>query len=70
MRTNIDLDETLMTEALTLTGLHTKREVVHLALTELIRLRRKKDLADLAGRVRFVDGFDHKAMRSLRRGDR
>jgi Arc/MetJ family transcription regulator len=70
VRTNIVLDDTVVEEAMTLTGIRTKREVVHLALTELIRIRKKKDLADLAGRVQFVEGFDHKAMRDLRRGPR
>jgi Arc/MetJ family transcription regulator len=68
VRTNIVLDDNVVEEAMALTGIRTKREVVHLALTELIRLRKKKDLASLAGRIRFAGGFDHKAMRELRRG--
>jgi Arc/MetJ family transcription regulator len=70
MRTNIVLDDKLVKEAQVLTGLRTKKEVVHLALSELVRSRRKKDLADLAGRVRFAKDFDHKAMRELRGGAR
>lgn len=66
MRTNIVLDDELVKEALTVTGARTKREVVHLALQELVRARRKKNLADLAGRIRFRKGFDHKRMRKLR----
>jgi len=66
MRTNIVLDETLIQEALTLTGVRTKKEVVHLALQELVRSRKKKNLTELAGRIRFRQGFDHKAMRKLR----
>jgi Arc/MetJ family transcription regulator len=70
MRTNIVLDDKLVEEAQVLTGLRTKKEVVHLALSELVRSRRKKDLADLAGRVRFAKDFDHKALRELRGGSR
>jgi Arc/MetJ family transcription regulator len=70
MRTNIVLDDGLVKEAMVLTGLRTKKDVVQLALSELVRSRRKKDLADLAGRVRFAKDFDYKALRELRRGSR
>ena len=66
MRTNIMLDDDLVDEALQMTGARTKREVVHLALQELVRSRKKKNLADLAGKIRFRSGFDHKEMRKLR----
>lgn len=66
MRTNIVLDDDLVDEALALTGARTKREVVQLALEELVKARKKKNLADLAGRIRFRAGFDHKALRKLR----
>ena len=66
MRTNILLDDDLVEEALKASGARTKREVVHMALEELVRSRKKKNLADLAGRIRFRQGFDHKAMRKLR----
>lgn len=70
MRTNIELDDNLVSEAMALTGVKTKREVVHLALGELVRLRKKKDLADLAGRVTFAADFNHKKLRELRGGSR
>ena len=70
VRTNIELDEELVREAMSLTGVRTKREVVHLALLEMVRLRKKKDLADLAGRVRFTPDYDHKKLRGLRGGPR
>ena len=66
MRTNIVLDDELVKEALAVTGATTKREVVHLALEELVRARKKKNLADLSGRIRFRRGFDHKTMRKMR----
>jgi len=66
MRTNIVLDDQLVDEALELTGARTKREVVQLALEELVKSMKKKNLADLAGRIRFRAGFDHKALRKLR----
>jgi Bacterial antitoxin of type II TA system, VapB len=48
-------------EAATLTGVRTKRELIDLALRELIRSRRKKNLFDLAGKIQFADDYDHSA---------
>ena len=59
MRTNIVLDDELVRQAFALTGIRTKRELVHLALNELVRRRRKKDLLDLAGKVKLRPDFDH-----------
>ena len=70
MRTNVVLDDDLLKEALALTGARTKKDVIHQALRELVRVRRKKNLMDLAGRLRFHDGFDHKTLRETRRGSR
>ncbi len=68
MRTNVVLDDKLIEEAFALTGLRTKRELIDLALRELIRQRRKRDLTELAGQVRLRDDFDHKALRRVRSG--
>ncbi len=67
MRTNIVLDDELIEQAMRLTGLKTKRAVVHRALEELIRNEKARSLFDLAGRVELADDFDHKQMRELRR---
>ena len=67
MRTNVALNDELVQEAFALTGARTKKELLHLALQELVRVRRKQDLTELAGRVRLRDDFDHKAMRDLGR---
>jgi Arc/MetJ family transcription regulator len=66
MRTNILVDDDLLQEAMNATGARTRKDVVNLVLQELVRSRKKKNLADLAGRIRFREGFDHKAMRILR----
>jgi Arc/MetJ family transcription regulator len=70
MRTNIELDDDLVREAFALTGARTKRELIHLALEELVRERRRKDLTELAGRIRLRSRYDHKTLRQLRRGTR
>lgn len=66
MRTNVVLDEDLVEEALALTGVRTKRQLLREALQELIRARKKKDLTDLAGKIRFADGYDPKEAWSKR----
>jgi len=70
MRTNIVLNDELVEQAFALTGVRTKKDLIDLALKELVRSRQRKDLADLAGRVRFRAGFDHKALREMKRGHR
>jgi len=64
MRTNIVLDDELVDEARRLTGIRTKRELVNEALRTLIRVRRRKSLLDLAGKITFAPGYDHRALRA------
>ncbi|NOU20555.1 MAG: hypothetical protein HOO93_01980 [Methyloglobulus sp.] len=40
--------------------------MIDLALRELIRSRRKKNLFDLAGKIQFADDYDHKQLLELR----
>lgn len=63
MRTNIELNDSLVAEAMQLSGAKTKREVVELALKELIRRNKKKDLLDLVGKVVLDEEFDYKKAR-------
>lgn len=64
MRTNIVIDDALMKEALTLSGMKTKRDIVNKALEEFVRNLKKKDLREIRGKVRFAAGYDYKKMRS------
>lgn len=66
MQIILNLDEALLNEALQVTNLTTQEELIQLALQELVRSRRKKNLLDLAGKVQFVPDFDHKALREAR----
>ena len=68
MRTNIDLEDKLVEEAFSLTGLRTKKELVHLALRELIKSRKKKNLFDLSGQIQFSDDYDYKKLRDMNAG--
>ena len=47
MRTNIVLDEKLTSEAFSLTGLKTKRELVHYALQELVFAKKQLEKQSL-----------------------
>jgi Arc/MetJ family transcription regulator len=58
MRTNIEVDDELMAEALRLTGLKTKRAVVEAGLRMLIRLKRQEDILQLAGKVQWEGNLD------------
>jgi Arc/MetJ family transcription regulator len=58
MRTNIDIDDDLMHEALAVTGLPTKRSVVEEALRRLIMLKRQQDVRSLRGRLRWEGDLD------------
>ncbi len=63
MKTNIDLDDDLVEQAFSLTGLRTKKELVNFALAELVKKGEKKDLLDLAGEIEFVDSFSTDTVR-------
>ena len=44
MRTNIEIDDKLMSDTLRLTGLKTKKEAVELGLRTLLRLRQQEEI--------------------------
>lgn len=62
MRTNIEIDDTLMREALRLTGVKTKREAVEMGLRTLLRLRRQEELRRFKGKLPWQGDLD--AMRT------
>lgn len=64
MRTNIVIDDSLIEEAMALSKLKTKKEVVHQALEEYVHALKKRDLRDLRGKVRLADGYDYKKLRA------
>jgi Arc/MetJ family transcription regulator len=62
MRTNIVIDDRLMDEALKLTGVKSKREVVELALKTLIQLKQQTQIKAYRGKLQW-DG-DLESMRT------
>ena len=63
MRTNIVLDDRLVKEALRLAGIKTKRALVDQALREFVENRKRHNLLDLAGKVKFSKDYDYKSLR-------
>ena len=53
MRTNINIDDEVLSEVQRLTGAKTKREAVDLALRELVARYRRLGLLELKGKVRW-----------------
>lgn len=64
MRTNIILDDQLISEALLLSGIKTKRELVFQALKEFVEHRKRLDLRELKGVGGVNPDYDYKAMRA------
>ncbi len=63
MRTNIVIDDQLMAEAMRVSGLKTKREVVEEALRLFIRQRSQRAVLALAGKIHWEGNLDE-----MRRG--
>jgi Arc/MetJ family transcription regulator len=64
MRTNIVIDDQLVADAMKLSGVKTKREVVELALRRLVSSAKQKDILDLVGQDMIAPGYDVRAVRS------
>jgi Arc/MetJ family transcription regulator len=58
MRTNIVLDDKLVKRAQKLTGIKTKREVVHEALRTLVLLREQGEIRSLRGKLKWEGDLD------------
>ena len=63
MRTNIVISGELISKAIAVSGLKTKREVVETAISEFIENRTRKDLSDLKGKIKFAPDYDYKSLR-------
>jgi Arc/MetJ family transcription regulator len=62
-RTNVELDDRLVRQGMRRFKCKSKRELVHLALTELLRDAKRKELLTLRGQVRWEGDLDE-----MRRG--
>lgn len=64
-RTNIVLDDRLVREGLRRFKCRSKRELVHLALTELLKRAKRRDILSLQGQIEWDGDLD--VLRSGRR---
>ena len=53
MKTSIDIDQTLLDKALQLSGLPSKKAVVHAALTQYVQMLHQKELVKLRGKLKW-----------------
>ncbi len=58
MRTNIEIDDKLMNDALKATGARTKKEAVELGLKALIKLKKQQSIKDFRGQLSWVGDLD------------
>ena len=62
MRTNIEIDDKLMKDALRYTGAKTKREAVELGLRSLVQLGKQVEVRKMRGKLHWEGDLD--AMRN------
>jgi hypothetical protein len=67
VRVKIDIEDAIIDEASTCSTAITVEELIHEALEEFIRIKKREDLTELAGRIQFRKDFDYKAMRTPRK---
>jgi len=65
MRTNIVLDDKLVKRAQKLTGIKTKREVVHEALRTLILLQEQAEIRNLRGTLKWEGDLNEQRLSRL-----
>lgn len=58
MRTNIDIDEELIREAMKLTGISTKKGVVEKALALMVSLKKQERIKQLRGKFKWEGNLD------------
>jgi Arc/MetJ family transcription regulator len=64
MRTNIVLNDELVDEAFKFSKtISTKRELIETALKEYVDNRKRKNIKELRGKIKFKEDYDYKAMR-------
>ncbi len=63
MRTNIVLDDKVVEEAFKYSKSKTKKDLIREALVEYVEKKKRKNLIDLHGKIKFSDGYDYKLLR-------
>jgi hypothetical protein len=65
MATNIELNEPLLSKAMRLRGMKTKKEAVNQALSEYVQRREQLEVLDFFGKVDLDPEFDYKSQRKV-----
>lgn len=58
MRTNIDIDEELIREAMKLTGITTKKGVVEKTLANMVSLKKQEKIKQIRGKYQWEGDLD------------
>jgi len=58
MRTNIVIDDELMSSVMKLTGVRTKREAVEMGLKALLKLQKQGNIRNYRGKLDWVGDLD------------
>ena len=58
MRTNINIDDKLMSEAMTLSQLKTKKAVVETGLKLLVQIKKQERIKSLRGKLKWDGALD------------
>lgn len=66
MATNIELNENLLSKAMKLGGMRTKKEAVNQALAEYVQRREQLKILDFFGTVELDPDYDYKKQRNVK----
>ncbi len=58
MRTNIVIDDELMSSVMKLTGVRTKREAVEMGLKTLLKLQKQENIRNYRGKLEWIGDLD------------
>ncbi len=64
MATNLAIDDTLLDEAIRLSGLKSRGETVHLALKEFVNKRKQQEVIGFFGKMDPDPAYDYKQGRN------
>lgn len=63
MRTNIVLDNDIVEEAFKYSKSKTKKDLIKEALIEFVESKKRKNLLELQGKIKFSENYDYKKYR-------
>ncbi len=66
MATNIELNENLLSKAMELGGMRTKKEAVNQALSEYVQRREQLKVLDFFGTIELDPDYDYKKQRKVK----